>query len=246
MKILVLGCSWIQKMNKQNHLLKFNINRTHSNTIDVEYLSFPGQGLWTIAKYLRSLQEKPWFSGSSDFDKFDAFVIQLPTPIRNEENSTSTTNRFKMFIKQIKELGEIKASKKILDEYKEKIIEISKLGKKVVFFLYNVGGYPFRHPYDFGIDIDDKMVEFFRDNGLEHLYLSFEGKEGYGVKEEDCEDEEFWEFYHENNPANRKSKDFKKYWSIISPKGVISIDPHPNEKANKIALKLIEDYFIGE
>jgi len=62
----------------------------------------------------------------------------------------------------------------------------------------------------------------------------------------DCEDEEFWEFYHENNPANRKSKDFKKYWSIISPKGVISIDPHPNEKANKIALKLIEDYFIGE
>ncbi len=76
-----------------------------------------------------------------------------------------------------------------LDEYKEKIIEISKLGKKVVFFLYNVGGYPFRHPYDFGIDIDDKMVEFFRDNGLEHLYLSFEGKEGYGVKEEDCEDD---------------------------------------------------------
>jgi hypothetical protein len=212
------------------------MNRQKIKDVEVDYLSFPGQGLWKIEKYLRSC----------DLDRFDAIVIQLPTPIRNSESSTNTTNRFKMFVKQIKKLGEIKASKRMLDEYKEKIVEINKLDKKVVFFLYNVGGYPLRHPYDFGMDIDDKMIEFFRDNRLEYLYLSFEGKGGYGMKEDECEDEEFWEFYHENNPANRKSKDFKKYWSIISPEGVISIDPHPNEKANKIALKLIEDYFIGE
>jgi len=84
------------------------------------------------------------------------------------------------------------------------------------------------------------------DNQLEHLYLSFESKKGYGSIEEDCDDEEFWEYYHENNPANRKSKNFKKYWSLISPRGVISIDPHPNQKANKIALELINNYFIGD
>jgi len=225
MKIYITGCSWIQRMYKQK-----------TKSIDVNYNSYGGQGLWKIKDHLKS----------NNFDEYDSIIVQLPTPIRNDSISASTTDKFNQFISGINKFGEERVSKKMLDEYKEKIIEINKLHKRVVFFLYNVGGYPLRHPYDFGINSDNEMINFLKCNRLEHLYLSFEGKRGYGLIEEDCEDEEFWEFYHENNPANRKSKDFKKYWSLISPKGVISIDPHPNEKANKIALKLIEDYFIGE
>ena len=222
MKILVTGCSWIQAMHKQQ-ILRGN---------DFTFKSFGGQGLWRIESYLKDIQK----------DTFDFIFVQLPTPVRNEINSLSTTEKFNEFVDDIKKLGEKLAANKWLTEYKQKIIDINKIHKNIVFFLYNVGGYPFRHPYDYGMDIDNKMIEFFKKAKLSYIDLSFEGIAGYGKNEDKCDDLEFWEYYHANNPKNQSDKDFKKYWSIISPKNWISIDPHPNEKADKIALEVMLDY----
>ena len=57
----------------------------------------------------------------------------------------------------------IKEAREWLDSYKQKIIDINKLHNNIIFFLYNVGGYPFRHPYDFGKSID-KQLEGIREN----------------------------------------------------------------------------------
>ena len=221
MNILITGCSWVQRMKKQKELV----------TDGMRFKSFGGQGLHRIEEHL----------DKCDTDDIDYVFLQLPTPIRSGF-SMSTTEKFKEFVSVIKEVGEDVASKKWLDSYKQKIFDINKLHNNIIFFLYNVGGYPFRHPYDFGKSIDKKMLDFFEDNGLKSIYLSFEGKAGYGIVEEICADEEFWEYYHINNPKNRSDKYFKKYWSLISPKGWISIDPHPSSKADKLALKLILDY----
>ena len=156
MKTLITGCSWIQRMHKQNKI----------KNLDIDYASFGGQGLWKISDYLKS----------RDLNVYDSIVVQLPTPIRNDAVSKSTTDKFNQFINQIKDLGIQEASNKIMSDYKDKIFEINQLHDKVVFFLYNVGGYPFRHPYDFGVNIDNEMIRFFEDNQLEHLYLSFESK----------------------------------------------------------------------
>ena len=225
MKILITGCSWVQRMHKQNY----------PKDIDIDLKSFGGQGLWRIKKHLKIVNT----------DIYDYIFIQLPTPIRNDEISISTTDKFNQFIKDIKEMGEDVASEKWLDEYRKKIVEINEMHDNVVFFLYNVGGYPLRHPYDFGKNIDKEMIYFLEESNLNHIYLSFEGKPGYGLNEDKCDDEEFWEYYHINNPNNQSDKDFKKYWSIISPRNWISIDPHPNEKANKLALDMICNYITG-
>mgnify|MGYP003645905157 CR=1 FL=1 len=218
--ILITGCSWVQKMYKYN------------TNYDYEYASFGGRGLWYIQDYLQSRK----------LNNYDGIVIQLPTPIRNIIQSNDTTERFHNFIEQIKTLGEEPAATELLNEYKQTIIEINKLHDNIVFFLYNVGGYPLRHPYNFSDDADNNMLNFLKSNNLKHLYLSYEGESGYGLAEEECLDEEFWEYYHENNPFNGNST-LKHYWNIIAPKNVIIKDPHPNETADRAALNLIDKYF---
>ena len=226
MKILITGCSWVQRMHKQKY----------PKDIDIDLKSFGGQGLWRIEEHLKIF----------DVRVYDYVFIQLPTPIRNDAESKSTTSKFNKFINDIKKIGEKPAVDKWLNNYKQKIIDVNKLHKNIVFFLYNVGGYPLRHPYDYGVNIDNEMIEFLKQSDLNHIYLSFEGMAGYGMDEEKCDDSEFWEYYHINNPANQSNKDFKKYWSIISPKGWISLDPHPNEKANKDAIDMICNYIRGD
>jgi protoporphyrinogen oxidase len=39
MKTLITGCSWIQRMHKQNKI----------KNLDIDYASFGGQGLWKIS-----------------------------------------------------------------------------------------------------------------------------------------------------------------------------------------------------
>ena len=93
MKIHITGCSWIQRMHKQK-----------TKNIDEDYNSFGGQGLWKIENHLKS----------NNFNEFNAIVVQLPTPIRNDAYSTSTTAKFNSFINQINEFGEKVVSKKIM------------------------------------------------------------------------------------------------------------------------------------
>jgi hypothetical protein len=218
MKVLITGCSWIQKM--------------HKISTDFNYKSFGGQGLWKIYNEIKV--------NGKDYENI---VVQLPTPIRNHPSCTSTTDRFNIFLKKIEQLGEERAAQDLLKEYKQKILDINKLHENIVFFLYNVGGYPLRHPYDLGKNADKELINFFRENNLKYLYLSFEGKAGYGLDEKEELDSEFWEYYHKENPHNQKNRTYKKYWSIIAPKTTIILDPHPNEKADRQAIELIKNYF---
>ena len=105
MKILITGCSWVQRMDKQNY----------PKDIDIDLKSFGGQGLWTIESHLKGIQK----------DTFDFIFVQLPTPVRNEINSVSTTEKFNEFIGDIKKMGEKVAANKWLTEYKQKIIDIT-------------------------------------------------------------------------------------------------------------------------
>ena len=219
MKVLITGCSWIQDMHRQ------------ADNKDYVFKSWGGQGLWRIENYLQNIKT----------EKFDYIFVQLPTPVRNKIDCSSTTIRFKKFISDINKVGKEEAGKKWLNVYKEKIIDISKINENIIFFMYNVGGYPFRHPFDYGKDIEYKMVNFFKESSISYIRLSFENTSGYGVKEEKCEDWEFWNYYHKTNPKNQ-NKEFRKYWSIISPKGWISLDPHPNDRANKIAFGKINEF----
>ena len=184
MKVLITGCSWIQKMWI-----------TDSNFY---YKSFGGQGLWKIYNEI-----------NSNFKDYKNIVVQLPAPVRNHPTCRSTTNRFNIFLNKIKKLGEIKATQDLLEEYKQKILDINKLHKNIVFFLYNVGGYPLRHPYDFGENADKELINFFKENNLKHLYLSFEGKAGYGLDEKEELDFKFWEYYHQEYPQDQKNKTYK-------------------------------------
>tara|TARA_R100001377_G_scaffold75574_1_gene52189 strand:+ start:17056 stop:17733 length:678 start_codon:yes stop_codon:yes gene_type:complete len=219
--ILITGCSWIQKMHKYNDT-------------DFIYKSYGGQGLWKIYNSLKDLKDSSSYQG---------IVVQLPAPVRNHPTNISTTDRFNLFLNRIEKLGEQKAREESINEYKQKILDINKLHKNIVFFLYNVGGYPLRHPYDFGKEADKELINFFEENNLQYLYLSFEEESGYGITEENGVLRDFWEYYHTENPYNQKNKNFKKYWSIISPKGTIILDPHPNKKADIKALELIKNYF---
>jgi|TARA_R100000030_G_scaffold100468_2_gene93598 hypothetical protein len=225
MKILITGCSWVQRMHKQKY----------PKDIDIDLKSFGGQGLWRIKQHFKIVNT----------DIYDYIFIQLPTPIRNDADSFSTSDKFRQFLKAIEEMGEDVASEKWLADYRKKILEINEMHDNIVFFLYNNGGYPLRHPYDFGEDADKEMIDFLEKSNLNHIYLSFEGKPGYGLKEDKCDDDEFWDYYHRNNPMNSTSEMFKKYWHIVSPKGWISLDPHPNETANKEALDIICYYVRG-
>ena len=98
MNILITGCSWIQRMKNQKHLV----------TDGMSFRSFGGQGLCVIENHLNKC----------DTDNIDYVFLQLPTPIRNNF-SMSTTERFKEFVSDIKKMGEDGASKKWLDSYKQ-------------------------------------------------------------------------------------------------------------------------------
>ena len=227
--ILVTGCSWVQRMENHN---KKNIN----NRFNFEYLSYGGQGLWKIEKILKKFNIS---------EEYDTVVVQLPTPIRNKIDNNNTTELFCNFVDSFNsDKEEKKAAKEMLDKYKQKIIEINKLHKNVVFFLYNVGGYPFRHPYDFGKNIDSKIINFLKDNDLNHIYLSFEGKKGYAIKEENNMDKEFWSYYYENWPVALKG-DYNKKSSLIGAPEVLIQDPHPSQKADIEALNKLRLY-IGD
>ena len=123
--VLVTGCSWVQRMKNHN---KENLD----NRFNFDYLSYGGQGIRKIKKILKKFNTS---------EEYDTIIVQLPTPIRNKEDHTNTTELFCNFVDSFNnDEEEKKAAEKMLDEYKQKIIEINKLHKDVVFFLYNVGG----------------------------------------------------------------------------------------------------------
>ena len=226
MRILCIGCSWTEGW--PHHLPEsFNFHKS----------SLHGLGLGKI---------KQTFEDKGFIEKFDVAIWQLPTPIRTFWPG-DTTDSHRDFVNSFEGKPRT-AIRKLMKEYKDIILEINKLHPNVVFFLYNTGGYPLRHPFDFGKDIDKKFIEFFRENDLRHIYLSFEGLAGYCKQEEDCDDSEYKDFVEKNMKRILKigkpyrDKMDEKYWVWQHPENRIIYDPHPSKRANKIAAKTVRDY----
>jgi hypothetical protein len=238
MRILCTGCSWTDVW--PNHL---------PDSINFHKASLHGAGLGNLHKLLvEKGSDKREFAS-----KFGMIICQLPTPIRSHEGA-DTTDKHKKFVDSFGDkddeenyLEEV-AKEKLLTEYKNKILEMNKLHPEIVFFLYNTGGYPLRHPFDFGEDVDEKLIEFFKENNLKHIYLSFEGVPGYCKQEEDCDDLEYKDFVEKNMKRVLKIKSIYRnrmnedYWVWQHPENRIIYDPHPSKRADKIAAKTVRKY----
>ena len=232
MKILCIGCSWTAGW--PNHL---------PDSLNFHKASLHGVG---IGKLYRALVEKD--SNKREFaSKFDVVICQLPTIIRSHEGM-DTTDKHKKFVQSFEGMGEETAKEKLMTEYKNQILEMDKLHPNIVFFLYNTGGYPLRHPFDFGEDVDEKLIEFFKENNLKHIYLSFEGLPGYCKQEEDCDDLEYRDFAEKNMKRILKiTKIYRdrmnlEYLVWQHPENRIIYDPHPSKRADKIAAKMVKEY----
>ena len=224
-KVLIAGCSFVQRMgpHTQNEIY---------DGVSFKYASFGGQGLWKIEQVLKYM---------SDLNDYDYVVVQLPAPVRNTVNGADTTERFCTLIDSFDEIGKEFAIKNSIDEYKQKIKDINILHDNIIFFWYNIVGYPFRHPFDYGDKIIGGMYKFFEDYNF--IDLSFEGKPGYHLKERPETDEEFVDYYYKTYPSGLKGK-YNDNCCLSKVPGTIVEDGHPNQKADLVALRKIYDYIV--
>ena len=241
-KVLVTGCSWVMRMgpHTQNEIY---------DGVSFKYASFSGQGLWKIEQVLKYMSEgrsvspnHSWNNGVHSYlNDYDYVVVQLPTPVRNTVNGADTTERLCTLIDSFDEIGKEFAIKNSIDEYKQKIKDINILHDNIIFFWYNIVGYPFRHPFDYGDKIIGGMYKFFEDYNF--IHLSFEGKPGYHLKERPETDEEFVDYYYKTYPSGLKGK-YNDNSCLSKVPGTIVENPHPNQKADLVALRKIYDYIV--
>tara|TARA_Y100000004_G_scaffold195559_1_gene262887 strand:- start:3863 stop:4573 length:711 start_codon:yes stop_codon:yes gene_type:complete len=231
MKVLCIGCSWTDEW--PNFL---------SDSFNVEKISLHGKGLGAIIKELEIKLKRD----EESEEKYGVVICQLPTPLRTFSGD-STMVAHRRFVQTLNQSLE-NPIEKLLTKYKTQISEINQLHSNVVFFLYNTGGYPLRHPFDFGEDIDNQFVKFFQESNMKHIYLSFEGKPGYCKQEEDCDDSEYKSFVEKNMKRilkiNQKWRGMmaEKFWVWQHPENRVIYDPHPSKRADKLAAKAVEEY----
>ena len=226
-KVLITGCSWVLN-------IKEDTSEETYEGVDFDLASFPGQGLWKIKEVL---------SIRSNLNDYDCVVVQLPTPVRNTPNGRDTTADLCRLIDSFDDDSKESVVKNSMNEYKQKVKEIDALHDNTIFFWYNLVGYPFKHPFNYGDEIINDLHKFFNDYNL--IHLSFEGQSGYHIKERLEEDEEFVDYYYQNYPSHLNGK-YNDNCYLSKVPGTIVEDGHPNQRANLIALKKIYDYIIGD
>lgn len=210
--ILCIGCSWSKNYPKY-------LQRPKS------WVTFGGQGLPEFLDHL----------GKVPLDHYSSIVVQLPTPIRSFEcKIENPAQRTRCMFKAFVESGT--GQSVLLARYLDEAVQISELHPNVLFFLYNVGGYPFRHPFTFDQPGEPNIRRLFRELGLDLITLSFEGKPGYAKKEEKVD------------PIVRSKymvdqivhQGYGYEWNVEHPPDHVILDAHPNEKADRLAAKLID------
>ena len=213
MNIHLIGCSWIRG-------LKGTLNQV--SDFKVGGRGRPGHGLNHLHKILTQ----------EDLDSSDFIFVQLPTPVRSalkEESSKPSRNT----LQYMKECPPDKCME-VMAYYREVMLEIDKLHKRVVFFVFNTAGYPFRHPTDFGSLCEEEMIQFMKEKGLSFITLNLEGQEDMVLKE-------IVSMYEEEISYMPNIKTHH----IIHPKGKLILDSHPNKEAIEKAARIIEAYVRG-
>jgi hypothetical protein len=147
---MTIGCSWTDKYPD------------YITSAYVDKRSYHGKGLWFIENKLNEI----------DTRRYDKIIVQLPTPIRFRASISDTEDSIKEF--KLSMMGD----DKLLRAYERKILDISQ-DSRVVFLLYNTGGYPFRHPYDFGAQAEEQVILYMEKNGIQHIKVILEGLHGF-------------------------------------------------------------------
>ena len=240
--VLIAGCSWVQRMGEHT------VNEVYDG-VSFKYASFGGMGLWKIKQVLECMSARltvspqhHWNDGvNCDLNDYDYVIVQLPCPVRNTIDGVDTTERICALVDSFDEIGKEAALKKNIDEYKEKIEQINTLHNNIIFFWYNLIGVPFKHPINYGDELIKDMEKFLENYNL--IHLSLEGKAGYHIKEEHCDDEEFVKHWYKSWPPDLNTSYKKHLYMSAVPKTLV-FDGHPNQQADLLALKKIYDYVI--
>ena len=207
------GCSWTESGGGWP-------NYIDKKKFDVTSIAHSGKGLSDIYEYMKL----------EDLSKQEFIVVQLPTIVR-EMPPGKTFRRFQNLKKKAGEIGKEAAEEFALDLYLSTIKNIDRLHKNVVFFVFNVGGYPFRHPYDFGESFESRFIDRISADGVRITHLSFEGVAGFALNETS---------FRKNQPLPRYAE--FDGWSIINPPNKTIYDAHPNNSASLSAAEHIQDY----
>lgn len=239
-RIYTVGCSWthflFDEYKNSSKLESFACEHAYQHNQGVSY-SLPGHGLGHIRNILEMESE------SSVYRNCDYMVVQLPTPVRSvlcdNKSSMKTVGYMKEYQKLVDSRGRELAIDYIFKVYTKEMKKINSMHSNVIFFLYNTGGYPFRHPVslDSKETFDNRIEKFCKSKGMKLISLSFEGEAGYTVDEVDCDDKE----KRRLDPGN--SKKYREMWwmgNCVHPDKKLIIDAHPNKKAAKKAINLIE------
>lgn len=185
-------------------------------------------------KGLGFLQYKLETELKDECNEADRIVVQLPTPVRSistEGRDHPRTRIFLDFIQQAWKGAERVKSDKLLRAYRREVVSLNQaFPGKIIFFIFNTGGYPFRCPYDFGETAQSDMQDFFEENGFLHTTLHLQGFINTCVREVDS--------------TKDKSKP-KELVNVIQPRHRMQIvNPHPNERSSRIAANHVYAYLL--
>ena len=211
--------------------------------IDNNYLKFNGAGL-----------EKIWDSSRKSRSLADITVFSIPCMVRSVQfmkggyNNVHNNTYFwsKKFYDYM--ISDSNFLDEFLSYYCGLLTKYYEEQKNLVYFIFNTGGFPYRHPYNMeyhGVkDFEQTMLDWFEDSGMRYTYLNLQGQKGMCRKEEDVPNEAFVERYGReylyktlgwNIPACYHDID-------IYPKNTLILDHHPSEQAQKIGAQHIQDY----
>ena len=204
-RILCAGCSWSRSWPGMM-----------AQILQVDWISGGGKSLGWIREQVCALE----------WSAYDAIIIQVPTPIRSIKNTgLNTRGCLDRFMDESRSLTERLCRKLTMDQYRQDAYKLASTIDGVLFFVYNVGGYPFRCPYEFGDDSEKKFTEWLTRKRIRHTLLSFEGKPGYAKVE-------------------RAEAMPDQWFNPIDSPGHRIHDPHPNPTADALAAKHIEEVLI--
>ena len=136
---------------------------------------------------------------------------------------------------KIKEVGKTPAEELALRMYLDAVGRINSLHQNVVFFVFNVGGYPFRHPYDFGVSFEGEFIKKLITLNIQTLCLSFENIPG-------CANNEKRLTTRSRPPPNHDVEG----WSIIHPPDKVIYDAHPNNSTALEAGEYVQNYMLAQ
>lgn len=207
--IVCVGCSWTRDWPK-----------FLPNSMDVVHRYYDGKGLGFIREKLRSdLKEES--------NRADRIVIQLPTPLRSIDlDGSPRTMTFLKFVERVWKGKHGERRDRLMKSYQGEIEKLaSDFPGRVVFLVFNTGGYPFRCPYDFGEKSQPDMMQFLGEKQLPHVLVDFEGVPGVCVQETEIDDG--------SGPKERVN--------VVQPAGPVRIvNPHPNEIACRRAAREVQ------